>query len=141
MFRINQENQLPEKKTCVILFFSPKYFLIFQTSKKQENKIMKKLSLLIFVVLAFAFSIQAQTSTNNSTSSSSTATTNTNKKSFRATKDQIIQVQKMLKEKGKYSGAEDGKYNNDFRTSVNARYTISWNVDYDFIGLWRLNKS
>ncbi len=79
---------------------------------------MKKLHLLIFVVLAFAFSIQAQTTTNNSSSSSSTTETKEKKKVFRATKDQITQAQKMLKEKGKYTGAEDGKYNNDFRASV-----------------------
>jgi peptidoglycan hydrolase-like protein with peptidoglycan-binding domain len=79
---------------------------------------MRKLSLLIFVVLVFAFSIQAQTSTNNSASSSSTTETKEKKKVFRATKDQITQAQKMLKEKGKYAGAEDGKYNNDFRASV-----------------------
>lgn len=77
---------------------------------------MKKLSVLIFVVLAFAISIQAQTSSNNSTSS--TTETKEKKKIFRATKDQITQAQKMLKEKGKYSGAEDGKYNVDFRTSI-----------------------
>lgn len=79
---------------------------------------MKKLSLQIFVVLVLAFSIQAQTTTNNSASSSSTTEMKEKKKVFRATKDQITQAQKMLKEKGKYAGAEDGKYNADFRTSV-----------------------
>jgi peptidoglycan hydrolase-like protein with peptidoglycan-binding domain len=77
---------------------------------------MRKLHLLIFVVFAFAFSIQAQTTTNNSTTS--TTETKEKKKAFRATKDQITQAQKMLKEKGKYAGAEDGKYNTDFRASV-----------------------
>ena len=79
---------------------------------------MKKLSLLIFVVFAFAFSIQAQTSTNNSASNSSTAEIKEKRKVFRAVKDQITQAQKMLKDKGKYSGAEDGKYNDDFRESI-----------------------
>lgn len=78
---------------------------------------MKKLSVLIFVVLAFAFSIQAQTTSNRSTSGASTGTTD-RKKVFRATKSQVTQAQKMLKEKGKYAGAEDGKYNDDFRASV-----------------------
>lgn len=78
---------------------------------------MKKLSILIFVALAFAFSIQAQTATKNSASSSSTTETKEKKKVFRATKDQITQAQKMLKAKG-YAGAEDGKYNDDFRASV-----------------------
>lgn len=79
---------------------------------------MRKLHLLIFVVFVCAFSIQAQTSTNNSASSSSTTETKEKKKVFRANKDQITQAQKMLKEKGKYAGAEDGRYNNDFRSSV-----------------------
>lgn len=78
---------------------------------------MKKLIVLIFVALAFAFSIQAQTSTNNSTPSSSTTETKEKKKVFRANKDQVTQAQKMLKAKG-YAGAEDGKYNDDFRASV-----------------------
>lgn len=79
---------------------------------------MKKLSGLIFVVLLLAISIQAQTTSNNSTSKTSTTDTKEKKKVFRATKSQITQAQKMLKEKGKYAGAEDGKYNNDFRASI-----------------------
>lgn len=79
---------------------------------------MKKLSLLIFVALALAVSIQAQTSTNNSASNSSTTETKEKRKVFRAVKDQVMQAQKMLKEKGKYAGAEDGKYNDDFRASI-----------------------
>ena len=81
---------------------------------------MRKLSGLIFVVLLLAVSILAQTTSNNSTSKTSNTSTETKvkKKVFRATKDQITQAQKMLKEKGKYAGAEDGKYNDDFRASV-----------------------
>ncbi len=37
---------------------------------------------------------------------------------FRATRDQIMQVQKMLKDKNLYTGAEDGKMNDDFRTAL-----------------------
>ena len=72
---------------------------------------MKRLGILIFVALLLAVSIQAQTTSNNSTSKTSTTETKEKKKVFRATKDQITQAQKMLKEKGKYTGAEDGKYN------------------------------
>lgn len=78
---------------------------------------MKTLICSVFVLLAFVFSIQAQSTTNNSTPSSSTTETKEKKKVFRATKDQITQAQKMLKTKG-YAGAEDGKYNDDFRASV-----------------------
>lgn len=78
---------------------------------------MKKIDLLILMLILLAFSVPAQT-TNNSASSSSTIETKEKKKVFRATKDQITQAQKMLKEKGKYAGAEDGKYNVDLRVSV-----------------------
>lgn len=78
---------------------------------------MKKIDLLILMLILLAFSIQAQT-TNNSASSSSTTETKEKRKVFRATKDQITQAQKMLKGKGKYAGAEDGKYNVDLRASV-----------------------
>jgi len=37
---------------------------------------------------------------------------------FRATKDQIMQAQKMLKENNLYTGAEDGTMNDSFRTSL-----------------------
>jgi peptidoglycan hydrolase-like protein with peptidoglycan-binding domain len=42
-------------------------------------------------------------------------------KSFRATKDQVMQAQKMLKGKSLYMGEEDGKRNDDFRAAV-AKY-------------------
>lgn len=37
---------------------------------------------------------------------------------FRATKDQIMQAQRMLKEKSLYAGAENGLMNDDFRASL-----------------------
>lgn len=37
---------------------------------------------------------------------------------FRATKDQIMQAQKMLKDKTLYKGEQDGTMNNDFRASL-----------------------
>lgn len=39
-------------------------------------------------------------------------------KTFRATKDQIMQAQKMLKSKSLYAGEENGKRNDDFRAAV-----------------------
>lgn len=38
--------------------------------------------------------------------------------SFRPTKDQISQAQKMLKAKGSYSGTETGKYDDDLRAAI-----------------------
>lgn len=37
---------------------------------------------------------------------------------FRASKDQVMQAQKMLKTNGSYKGEEDGKYNDDLRASI-----------------------
>ncbi|MEO6590560.1 MAG: peptidoglycan-binding domain-containing protein [Pyrinomonadaceae bacterium] len=76
---------------------------------------MKRTILLVFASLFFGISLNAQTTSPNTTNKTSTET---KRKSFRATKDQITQAQKMLKEKGKYTGAEDGTYSADFRASV-----------------------
>ena len=78
---------------------------------------MKKL---IIVTLAiFLFSVFANAQTNPTPSPSPTATPQKTKKpTFRATKDQIMQVQKMLKEKGTYAGEADGKMNDPFRASI-----------------------
>ncbi len=78
---------------------------------------MKKTIFLVLVSLFFSISLNAQTAPSNSTTNTSTET---KRKVFRATKAQITQAQKMLKEKGKYTGAEDGKSNDDFRASVKA---------------------
>lgn len=37
---------------------------------------------------------------------------------FRATKDQVMQAQKMLKDRNLYNGAQDGKMNDEFRASL-----------------------
>ena len=49
---------------------------------------------------------------------SADSTSETKKPAFRATKDQITQAQQKLKDKGTYTGAADGKYNDDFRTVI-----------------------
>ncbi len=77
---------------------------------------MKKIIFVIFASLLLSISLQAQTTTATPTP---TATPQKVKKPvFRATKDQIMQVQKMLKEKGTYAGEADGKMNDPFRASV-----------------------
>lgn len=79
---------------------------------------MKKLITLVFVTLLFGISIKAQTNSATTTKQTANPTTETRKKVFRVTKDQIIQAQKTLKEKGAYAGAEDGLYNDDLRAAV-----------------------
>lgn len=80
---------------------------------------MKKLTLVVLATLTLSFAVFAQTNPPTQ-GQSSTTTSETKKKSpvFRANKQQITQVQKMLKEKGTYTGAEDGKFNDDFRAAI-----------------------
>lgn len=79
---------------------------------------MKKLILVVLATLSLSFAVFAQT--NPTTQEKSSTTSETKKKApiFRANKQQIMQVQKMLKDKGTYTGAEDGKFNDDFRAAI-----------------------
>jgi peptidoglycan hydrolase-like protein with peptidoglycan-binding domain len=73
---------------------------------------MKKSFFLFVVMLFLSFAVAAQT--NPTTSSTTTETGETKKKPpvFRATKDQIMQAQKMLK------ASETGKMDDDFRAAL-----------------------
>jgi peptidoglycan hydrolase-like protein with peptidoglycan-binding domain len=75
---------------------------------------MKKVFFLISVIFLLSVSAHAQT-TPTPTPASTTAA---KKPIFRANKDQITEVQKMLKDKGLYTGEADGKMNDPFRVSV-----------------------
>ena len=83
---------------------------------------MKKIILIASVIFLFAVSAIAQTNPTTevkpSPSPSASPQTTTRKPTFRATKDQIMQVQKMMKDKGVYAGEADGRMNDPFRTSV-----------------------
>lgn len=77
----------------------------------------KKLVLVLSLTLFSAAAIVAQ---GTSTTSDTTKATEPAKKPavFRPTKDQIEQVQTMLKDKKLYNGVADGKYNDDTRTGI-----------------------
>lgn len=83
---------------------------------------MRKLIILIFAIFSISVSTNAQTNTTNEVKPSPTPTASpqktTRKPSFRANKEQVMQVQKMLKEKNLYAGEADGKRNEPFKTSV-----------------------
>jgi hypothetical protein len=66
--------------------------------------------LLIAVIVLFASSILAQTTSSTAPATSTASTTKTSSRGpvFRPTKDQIIQVQKILKDKKLYSGEAAG---------------------------------
>ncbi|CAN5661233.1 hypothetical protein BH24ACI2_BH24ACI2_12430 [soil metagenome] len=81
---------------------------------------MKKLIFVILLSLLFAIASNSQT---NPTTKPTPNTPNTNeekpkKQIFRASKEQITQVQNMLKTKNLYNGEADGQFNNDFRASI-----------------------
>lgn len=77
---------------------------------------MKKLLYPIFLCLALSLSVSAQSGSSNVTS---TSTSNTKRGPvFRATKEQITQIQTLLKKNGTFSGEIDGKFSTDFREAV-----------------------
>jgi peptidoglycan hydrolase-like protein with peptidoglycan-binding domain len=75
---------------------------------------MKKSFFLFVVMLFLSFAVPAQTNPTTNTSKTTTETSETKKKPpiFRATKDQIMQAQKMLK------ASETGKMDDDFRAAL-----------------------
>ncbi|MGC2237611.1 MAG: peptidoglycan-binding domain-containing protein [Pyrinomonadaceae bacterium] len=76
---------------------------------------MKKLIFIVLAILSLSVFVNAQATP----TPTPTATPQKVKKPiFRSTKDQIMQVQKMLKEKGLYKGEATGKMEDDFRVSI-----------------------
>lgn len=78
---------------------------------------------LLAAALLFSASVLAQstsTSTTSSTASTSSSSTSTSKRGpvFRPTKDQISQVQKILKDKKLYTAEPSGKYDDATRTGI-----------------------
>jgi peptidoglycan hydrolase-like protein with peptidoglycan-binding domain len=87
---------------------------------------MKRLSLVVLTLLltcASAAVTAAAQNTNSATTNSAAANANTapakkRKPPFRANKEQITQVQNLLKQRGFYSGESDGKLNPDTRAGL-----------------------
>jgi peptidoglycan hydrolase-like protein with peptidoglycan-binding domain len=88
---------------------------------------MRVLLKAVFAVLLLTFSICAQDNNNAQTNSNSQTTTNSNAASakekkrgpvFRASKDQIMQAQKMLKDKAMYAGEQTGKLDDATRDGL-----------------------
>lgn len=83
---------------------------------------MRKLLMAVLtLLLAFSASAMAQNANSSTTTDSSAKNTNTTKKRppiFRATKDQIMQAQAILKQRGFYAGEQTGKLNDDTRAGL-----------------------
>ena len=83
---------------------------------------MKKSILIVSIIFLLSGLSNAQTSSTTEVKPSPTPTASPQKTirkpSFRANKEQVMQVQKMLKEKNLYAGEADGKRSEEFKTSV-----------------------
>jgi peptidoglycan hydrolase-like protein with peptidoglycan-binding domain len=80
---------------------------------------MKALLFALFVSLILSAAVMGQTPSSTQTAAvKSTSDEKPKKLIFRANKDQITQVQKMLKEKGTYSGEVTGKLDDPTRASI-----------------------
>ncbi len=78
-------------------------------------------TLLTLIALLFVFTVTAAAQNSNSSATTSASNTNTTKKRgpvFRATKDQIMQAQGVLKQRSFYSGEQTGKLDDPTRTGL-----------------------
>ena len=79
---------------------------------------MKKiLSTVLSLLFVFTIAVTAQNA-NSSTTSKPNSTAKARKPIFRANKDQVKQAQKLLKDRGFYSGEETGKLDDDTRAGL-----------------------
>jgi peptidoglycan hydrolase-like protein with peptidoglycan-binding domain len=84
-------------------------------NKKGDMK--RILSMTLSLLFLFATAVAAQNSNSTSTTNSNTAS-KPHKPIFRANKDQIMQAQKILKDRGFYAGEQTGKLNDDTRAGL-----------------------
>jgi peptidoglycan hydrolase-like protein with peptidoglycan-binding domain len=87
----------------------------------------RTLSTALALLFMFAVAVAAQTSNSSTTSKNSTASAKPRKPIFRASKDQIMQAQKILKDRGFYAGEQTGKLNDDTRAGLK-KYQVAENI-------------
>ena len=88
----------------------------------------KTLATVLSLLFVFAIAVAAQNSNSSSTSNNSnTAAKKPRKPIFRASKDQIQQAQKILKDRGFYAGEQTGKLNPDTRAGLK-KYQAAENI-------------
>src|SRR6185295_12914099 len=89
---------------------------------------MKKiLATILSLLFAFAITVTAQNSNSSTTTNNSNTVKKPRKPIFRATKDQIQQAQKILKDRGFYSGEQTGKLDDDTRAGLK-KYQAAENI-------------
>ena len=79
------------------------------------------------MIMAFTIVESAQNAGSSSGRSSATRTKAPRKPIFRASKDQIQQAQKILKDKGFYNGEQSGKLDDDTRAGLR-KYQTAENI-------------
>lgn len=88
----------------------------------------KTLATVLSLLFVFAIAAAGQNSNSSTTSNnSSTAAKKPRKPIFRASKDQIQQAQKILKDRGFYAGEQTGKLNPDTRAGLK-KYQVAENI-------------
>ena len=89
---------------------------------------MKKiLSLILSLLFVCAIASAAQNSNSSTSSKNSNTAAKPRKPIFRASKDQIMQAQKILKDRGFYSGEQTGKLDDDTRAGLK-KYQLAENI-------------
>ena len=85
-------------------------------TKKKDN--MKKILSTVLSLLFVSSVAMAQTTTSSTSKTSTSAAKRARKPIFRASKDQIKQAQKILKDRGFYTADETGKLDADTRSGL-----------------------
>lgn len=89
---------------------------------------MKKLlSIVVSLLFVFAIAVAAQNSNKSTTSNNSNTAAKPRKPIFRASKDQIQQAQKILKDRSFYAGEQTGKLDDDTRAGLK-KYQAAENI-------------
>ena len=86
----------------------------------------RTISMILSLLCVCSIAVAAQTS-NSSTTSKTATTAKPRKPIFRASKDQVMQAQKILKDRGFYNGEQTGKLNDDTRAGLK-KYQVAENI-------------
>ena len=87
----------------------------------------KTLSIMIALLFVSGIAVAAQNANSSTTSNNSNTVAKPRKPIFRATKDQIQQAQKILKDRGFYAGEQTGKLDPDTRAGLK-KYQAAENI-------------
>src|SRR5215813_11072726 len=89
-------------------------------SPKRRTAMLIRILMFATLLISFTFQASAQGNTTTTTPSTTPKSVQTSKKPaiFRPTKDQIMKVQRILKDKKLYNGDATGKYNDETRAGI-----------------------